>query len=206
MEVRLLIAFLLMGAVMFVTPYFFKSQVPPPGKKDAAVQTASQKTDAAVPTGAGRQARAGCHGAGGTRRRGGRYRALACRRDAAEGRAPIRHRNRPVQGRLQQSGRDGAQLAAQEDQGQRRQDAGTGQHRCRPGFPLFALLPEARSPPSTSTGPGTSRPSIPDGLGVTYEFSDGHVGVRKVVPLRERQLSLDGLHGGHAGRQAAART
>ena len=51
MEVRLLIAFLLMGAVMFVTPYFFKSQVPPPGKKDAAVQTTSQKTDAAVPTG-----------------------------------------------------------------------------------------------------------------------------------------------------------
>ena len=51
MEVRLLIAFLLMGAVMFVTPYFFKSQVPPPGKKDAAVQSTSQKTDAAVPTG-----------------------------------------------------------------------------------------------------------------------------------------------------------
>ena len=33
MEVRLLLAFLLMGAVMFLTPYFFKSQVPPPGKK-----------------------------------------------------------------------------------------------------------------------------------------------------------------------------
>ncbi len=42
MEVRLLLAFLLMGAVMFLTPYFFKSQVPPPGKKDA--QTASQTT------------------------------------------------------------------------------------------------------------------------------------------------------------------
>src|SRR4051794_7207241 len=51
MEVRLLIAFLLMGAVMFVTPYFFKSQVPPPGKKDAAGQTAVQKRDGAVPTG-----------------------------------------------------------------------------------------------------------------------------------------------------------
>jgi hypothetical protein len=25
-----------MGAVMFLTPYFFKSQVPPPVKKDAA--------------------------------------------------------------------------------------------------------------------------------------------------------------------------
>src|ERR1017187_4509942 len=46
MEVRLLIAFLLMGAVMFLTPYFFKSQIPPPVKKDAAGQTASQSTPA----------------------------------------------------------------------------------------------------------------------------------------------------------------
>ena len=35
MEIRLLIAFLLMGAVLFVTPYFFKSQ-PPPAQKPAA--------------------------------------------------------------------------------------------------------------------------------------------------------------------------
>src|SRR5450759_2004017 len=49
MEVRLLIAFLLMGAVMFLTPYFFKSQAPPPVKKDAAGQTASQ-SPSAVPT------------------------------------------------------------------------------------------------------------------------------------------------------------
>jgi YidC/Oxa1 family membrane protein insertase len=32
MELRLLIAFLLMGAVMFLTPYFFKSQTPPAQK------------------------------------------------------------------------------------------------------------------------------------------------------------------------------
>src|ERR1035441_5081332 len=49
MEVRLLIAFLLMGVVMFVTPYFFKSQTPPPVKKDAAGQTASQATPGAPP-------------------------------------------------------------------------------------------------------------------------------------------------------------
>jgi YidC/Oxa1 family membrane protein insertase len=44
MEVRLLIAFLLMGLVMFLTPYFFKSQVPPAGNKSAAGQTASPGT------------------------------------------------------------------------------------------------------------------------------------------------------------------
>src|ERR1039457_6465502 len=49
MEVRLLIPFLLMGVVMFVTPYFFKSQTPPPLKKDAAGQTASQSTPGAPP-------------------------------------------------------------------------------------------------------------------------------------------------------------
>src|ERR1019366_8424833 len=33
MEVRLLLAFLLMGAVMFLTPYLFKTVAPPPVKK-----------------------------------------------------------------------------------------------------------------------------------------------------------------------------
>ncbi|MEO8371197.1 MAG: membrane protein insertase YidC [Candidatus Solibacter sp.] len=51
MEVRLLIAFLLMGAVMFLTPYLFKTQNPPAAKKDATGQTASQTT-AQPPTGA----------------------------------------------------------------------------------------------------------------------------------------------------------
>src|ERR1700730_1441782 len=51
MEVRLLIAFLLMGAVMFLTPYFFKSQVPPPGKKDASTQPAAQSPVGGVPRG-----------------------------------------------------------------------------------------------------------------------------------------------------------
>src|SRR6516164_3123211 len=61
MEVRLLLAFLLMGAVMFVTPYFFKSQLPPPGKKNTQtpVQTAPgtpstpSATDGSAPAAAG---------------------------------------------------------------------------------------------------------------------------------------------------------
>ena len=35
MEMRLLLAFLLMGAVMFVSQYFMKSQAPPPAQKTA---------------------------------------------------------------------------------------------------------------------------------------------------------------------------
>ena len=40
MEMRLLLAFLLMGAVMFVSQYFMKSQAPPPAQKNA--QTGEQ--------------------------------------------------------------------------------------------------------------------------------------------------------------------
>jgi hypothetical protein len=40
MEVRLLLAFLLMGAVMFVTPYFFKTPPPAGGKTPATNATA----------------------------------------------------------------------------------------------------------------------------------------------------------------------
>src|ERR1035438_3675873 len=50
MEVRLLISFFLMGVVMFLTPYFFKSQVPPAANKAAAGQTASQSTPGVPPT------------------------------------------------------------------------------------------------------------------------------------------------------------
>src|ERR1700733_10544096 len=39
-ETRLLLAFLLMGAIMFLTPYFFKSQAPPPNAKKSTQATA----------------------------------------------------------------------------------------------------------------------------------------------------------------------
>src|SRR5271169_111747 len=49
MEVRLLLAFLLMGAVMFVTPYLFKTQTPPDAKKTADTQASQVQPVAATP-------------------------------------------------------------------------------------------------------------------------------------------------------------
>src|SRR5947207_14050351 len=53
-ENRLLLAFVLMGIVLFATPYFFKAPPPPPGKKvqlaPAPVTTTEQKPAEAVPT------------------------------------------------------------------------------------------------------------------------------------------------------------
>src|SRR4051794_2605416 len=43
MEVRLLLAFVLMGAVMFVSQYFFKSQTPPAAQKSA--QSSEKSSD-----------------------------------------------------------------------------------------------------------------------------------------------------------------
>jgi len=41
MELRLLLAFILMGAVLFVTPYFYKTVVPPPVKKSTPAASTS---------------------------------------------------------------------------------------------------------------------------------------------------------------------
>ena len=50
MEIRLLLAFLLMGAVMFLSPYFFKSPPAPAKKTTAPASTAVQpKTETPVP-------------------------------------------------------------------------------------------------------------------------------------------------------------
>ena len=50
-ETRLLLAFLLMGAIMFLTPYFFKSQPPPPNAKKStkAAETAQTAATPAAP-------------------------------------------------------------------------------------------------------------------------------------------------------------
>jgi YidC/Oxa1 family membrane protein insertase len=46
MEKRLLLAFVLMGAVLFLTPYFYKTFVPPAPKSTAPVATAKAKPEA----------------------------------------------------------------------------------------------------------------------------------------------------------------
>ena len=53
-EVRLLLAFLLMGAVMFFTPYLFKTAAPPPGKKSP--ETAGAPATSGVPGASGKPA------------------------------------------------------------------------------------------------------------------------------------------------------
>ena len=158
MEVRLLLAFLLMGAVMFVTPYFFKSRRPASPARSRRRQTAAQ----------GRRHASTRQQPGGRRvprRAAGRSRGDAAPLPAGatpqQPQPPLVIDTDLLHGHVQQSGRDRAQLAA------RRSTRATTASRStwstpRPAWTsLLALFPEHRSPPPTSTGPTTSRPPIP---------------------------------------------
>ncbi|MCL5744616.1 MAG: membrane protein insertase YidC, partial [Acidobacteria bacterium] len=52
MELRLLLAFILMGVVLFTTPYFYKSIVPPPAKKAPVASQVNAPAKAANPAAA----------------------------------------------------------------------------------------------------------------------------------------------------------
>ena len=200
MEVRLLIAFLLMGAVMFVTPYFFKSQVPPPGKKDAAGQTAVQRPDAAVPTGPdGKPATS----------------AAAPAEPAAE--AAVTPVSLPVGATPQKQeppfvietdlykvafSNQGATVRSwllKKTKGNDGKTLDLVNTAAGLDFPYSLHFPNQK--PTVNVNWTWYKQTIdPDGMGVTYEFSDGHVGVRKVFKFQKSsylsmvstEVTLDG--------------
>ena len=199
MEVRLLIAFLLMGAVMFVTPYFFKSQVPPPGKKDAAVQTTSRNTDAAVPTGPD----------------GKPVSAATAPAEAAPETAAV---TAPLPGATPQKveppfvvetdlfkvafSNQGATVRSwllKKTKGNDGKTLDLVNTAAGLDFPYSLHFPNQK--PTVNVNWTWYKQIIdPDGLGVTYEFSDGHVGVRKVFKFQKSsylsmvstEVTLDG--------------
>ncbi len=176
MEVRLLLAFVLMGLVIFLTPYFIKTTPP------------AQKTAQTPPRRAAAQPGAGPAGGRGD---GGAAAAAAPRvpgwpATAAATAAALRDQYQPVPRGLQQPGRHGAKLAAQEVQRQRRQAAGAGQHRRRPeSVSVFPYFP-AQQPTSNvnleyfEQTPDAGRPGRRRST-----YSDGHTAVRKVFRFRK---------------------
>ena len=160
MEVRLLLAFLLMGAVMFLTPYFFKSQIPPAGEEGRGGADCSQGTPGAPAT------------AGATtppaplpqppRSRGGRG---PC--------PPTPRRRKPsppfvidtdlYRIAFSNQGATVRSWQLKKIQGQRQQDRSTWSTPRPAWISRSRSTSRARSPRPTSTGPGTSRPPIPTG-------------------------------------------
>jgi YidC/Oxa1 family membrane protein insertase len=200
MEVRLLIAFLLMGAVMFVTPYFFKSQVPPPGKKDAAVQTTSQKTDSAVPTGPdGKPAPAATAPAEPAPEAAAVTVPLPAGATPQKVEPPFVVETDLYKVALSNQGGTVRSWLLKKTKGNDGKTLDLVNTAAGLDFPYSLHFPNQK--PAVNVNWTWYKQTIdPDSLGVTYEFSDGHVGVRKVFKFQKSsylsmvstEVTLDG--------------
>ena len=198
MEVRLLIAFLLMGVVMFVTPYFFKSQTPPPLKKDAAGQTASQSTPGAPPA-------SGVQPTPEAPPPAPPAEAAAAAKPLPAGATPQKAEPAFVIEtnlyKIAFSNQGGTVRSWQlkKTKGNDNKTLDLVNTASGMDFPYSLHFPDQK-PLVDVNWTWYKQTAEPDGLGVTYEFSDGHVSVRKVFRFEKdkyiskvsTEVTLDG--------------
>ena len=200
MEVRLLIAFLLMGAVMFLTPYFFKSQVPPPARKDAAGQTASQAAPGAPATPPKAEPTAG-YPPGPAAPETAEAAAVSLPADATPQKAEPPFVIETDLYRIAFSNQGGTVRSWQlkKSKGNDLKTLDLVNTAAGMDFPYSLHFPEQK--PAVNVNFTWYKQTVdPDGLGVTYEFSDGHINVRKVFRFQKAgylsmvstEVTLDG--------------
>ena len=170
MEVRLLLAFVLMGLVVFLTPYFIKTTSPPPRKTTTPVTAAKQEAQPPAATPAQPQPE---------------------QEAAAEPAAPVPGAtNAPAQPpfvidtnlyRVVLSNQ-GATVRSWQLKKFKTNDEKPLEltNPAAGGDPPFSLRFPAQQPTSTVNWKYFSSAADPDGLGVTFTYSDGHTAVRKV--------------------------
>jgi YidC/Oxa1 family membrane protein insertase len=169
MELRLLLAFILMGAVIFLTPYFFKQQTPPPTKKTDQAQTA-QTTVPPAPEKAAAQAAAESQapepGAAAATPQQARPPFII---DTDLYRVSFSNQGGTVRSWLlkKYKGNDSKPLELTNTA------AGIG-------YP-FSLYFPSQKPGTDVNWAWYEQAGDPDGLGVTYTWSDGHTSIRKVI-------------------------
>jgi YidC/Oxa1 family membrane protein insertase len=202
MEVRLLIAFLLMGVVMFVTPYFFKSQTPPPVKKDAAGQTASQ-SPSGVPTAPDGKPTAEATAPPPPA-------AEAAEAEAAAAPLPVGATPQKAEPAFvietdlykiafSNQGATVRSWQLKKTKGNDNKTLDLVNAAAGMDFPYSLYFPNQK-PLVNVNFTWYKQTAEPDGLGVTYEFSDGHVSVRKVFRFQKAsylsmvstEVTLDG--------------
>ncbi len=201
METRLLLAFILMGAVMFVTPYFFK-QPPKPPANPASNQTTASQTPANPSAQTGDQAPANVKpapetapaaNAASTAPLPGATKAESVPNLVIETdlfRVVFSNRGANVQSWVLKKyrGNDGKELELTDT------TAGT-----KIDPPLSLSFP-AQKPTADVNKVLYEQTPDPDGLGVTYAFSDGHTAVRKTFRFQKNsylsqvttEVSVDG--------------
>ena len=176
MEVRLLLAFLLMGAVMFVTPYLFKTETPPGAKKPSATTSATQNPPESPVQNAAAPAQP----------------AAAPTEETAEASAAVptvkATPQQPLPPFVIDSDRFRITLS---NQGATVRSWQLKNFRGNDEKPLeltntaagleypFSLHFPGKKPTTNPNWAYFTQTADPDGLGVTYEFSDGHTVVRK---------------------------
>ena len=199
MEVRLLIAFLLMGAVMFLTPYIFKSQAPPPAKQAAVTKDAANPTAQASPANAAVQDAAHTS-------------AVPPPAQEASGGEPPAKDATPQKAEpaflidtdlyriaLSNQGANVRSWQLKKYKGNDKKPLDLVNTTSGLDFP-FSLYFPGQKPAANVNWTWYKQTGDPDGLGVTYEFSDGHVVVRKVMRFQKNsylsmistEVTLDG--------------
>jgi YidC/Oxa1 family membrane protein insertase len=194
MEVRLLLAFLLMGAVMFVTPYlpFFKTTPPPPGTTAPETSAgtpggqppqpgqAPEATQPPAPAETAPAAQSGTASASATKQESLPNLILdtdVYRISFSNQGGTVRSwllKAKDAKGRLQYKGNDGKPLDLVNP---------SAVPPCPPGAPCveapFSLYFPGQQPGAKVNSTYYTQTADPDGLGVSYLFSDGHTTVRK---------------------------
>jgi len=193
MEMRLLLAFILMGAVMFVTPYFMKTPEAPGAKKGAATAGAvtpaaagnpAPKTPAPAPAAAPPEGEAAEAVPGATPQHPEPLVTI----DTNLFRVALSNQGATVRSWLLKKyhGNDGKWLELA--------NTASGLE------PPFSLDFPGTQPTAKVNWAYYTQTEDPDGLGVTYTFSDGHTSVRKVFRFLknsylaqiETEVSVDG--------------
>jgi YidC/Oxa1 family membrane protein insertase len=180
MEVRLLLAFLLMGAVMFLTPYFYKTPPNAPAKKEAT-QAASVKppkpaeTPAAAPS------------------------APAAPATSQQALPPFIVDTNVFRVELSNQGGTVRSWRLKKFRGNDNQSLELVNTAAGLDFP-FSLYFPAEKPASNVNTAHYTQSADGDGMGVTFEFSDGHTSVRKTFRFQKdsyraqvtSQVTIDG--------------
>ncbi len=196
MEVRLLLAFLLMGVVMFVTPYVFKSQAPPAApKKAAAGQTAAPASPApAQPAPAEQTAKA--QPAGAARQTASPALAETPQRVLA----PLVIETNLFRVVLSNQGANLRSWELKAFKGNDRKPLELMNTASGLEYPLSFYIPAHEDIAKKANWSFYEQTADADGLGVSYVYSDGHISVKKTFRFEKNsyisrvsaEVSVDG--------------
>ena len=168
MQKRLLVAFLLMGAVLFLTPYFYKTVLPPPPKPAPAPAEAPKAVEPVVPVVPVKPAVASAAP------RKPAAAVSAVKEDLFIVDTKVYHVVLSNQGAVVRSW-----VLKQYKDGQGRPlELVNAAGAAKTGYPFSLTFPKAKPAVDVNQALYAARP-VPGGLGIDYDYSDGNLAVHK---------------------------